>query len=376
MPRQNLDALTGLRAVAAAIIVAGHMRGTLGVPPEFLGWFQTENGVSFFFVLSGFILTYAHQGNIDSGERQRFYLARFARVWPLHVAGIVAIYLFIGSPTRLGTYDTLPFGVMNLLLLQSWVPTFPVFLSYNPVSWSLSVEAFFYALFPFIDVRKKSGMVVWVGVAMGLIVALIVLSKISGSNPFVGGSSVPNVPGFMYANPAARLLEFVVGAALGRHWIARQSSTPRSTIQVNTMQFAAVLAVLASYVLAKLVGDVVRDMGEREIGQWLRTTGVTLIPTAILIYAFAEGRGVLGVALSSRLAVYLGRISFAVYIFHQTPLHYYNFNKDLLVGLEGWVAISTYLALVLGAATFLHYVIEEPCRKRLAHRPTTSSNIQ
>lgn len=59
--KQDLPALTGLRFFAAIAIVLHHMRGTFGFPSDFLTQFPLGNGVSFFYVLSGFILTYVYR---------------------------------------------------------------------------------------------------------------------------------------------------------------------------------------------------------------------------------------------------------------------------------------------------------------------------
>ena len=110
-------------------------------------------GVSFFFVLSGFILVYTYAGR--EIDKRDFYQARFARIYPAYLfspAALVAVFLLRrienarpvlrirGAPLRPGDRS------LVLLLLQAWLPA--AALSWNAVAWSLSVEAFFYAIFP------------------------------------------------------------------------------------------------------------------------------------------------------------------------------------------------------------------------------------
>jgi peptidoglycan/LPS O-acetylase OafA/YrhL len=96
-------------------------------------------GVDFFFVLSGFVLTWSYR---PGRSRGRFYWLRFARVWPLHlVTFLLAIALIGGGPWFS--------ALLNVLLLQSWAPFSEVYGAFNTPSWTLSVEAFFYLLFPF-----------------------------------------------------------------------------------------------------------------------------------------------------------------------------------------------------------------------------------
>src|SRR5207249_11094077 len=93
----RLDTLTSLRFIAAAMIVVHHTRGCFGIPPRWGDPFPLQHGVSFFFVLSGFILTYVYPSLRLSGA-PRFWWARFARVWPAHAfAFVLALFLLPSS---------------------------------------------------------------------------------------------------------------------------------------------------------------------------------------------------------------------------------------------------------------------------------------
>lgn len=83
----KLDALTGLRFFAALGIAILHARGAMGIPAEFheLVFPTLIQGVSFFFVLSGFILTYKYPSLEDAAARRRFLWSRFSRLWPAHM---------------------------------------------------------------------------------------------------------------------------------------------------------------------------------------------------------------------------------------------------------------------------------------------------
>lgn len=85
--KTQLRALTGLRFIAAFAIVIHHSRG-LFFTPEALAPYPLDIGVSLFFVLSGFILTYVHPKLPTRHDIYRFYIARFARIWPVHLASL------------------------------------------------------------------------------------------------------------------------------------------------------------------------------------------------------------------------------------------------------------------------------------------------
>src|SRR5688500_18317145 len=93
---KKIDALTSLRFVAAALIVLHHSRGLFDFDQSLGDPFQLSQAVSFFFVLSGFILTYVYPSLGDTGAR-RFFLARVARIWPAHVAAFLLIVALVPS---------------------------------------------------------------------------------------------------------------------------------------------------------------------------------------------------------------------------------------------------------------------------------------
>src|ERR1700761_5502055 len=154
--RPQLKVLTSLRFFAAALVVLFHVQvsGTLVAGPW---WYRNFAGIGFigvncFFVLSGFILVYTYAGKPISARR--FWQARFARVYPaylfsllvtaplfFYVMRVLHLPLFAWSERHLTAAMLLTVG-----LLQAWVPQ--AALTWNPVCWSLSAEAFFYLVFP------------------------------------------------------------------------------------------------------------------------------------------------------------------------------------------------------------------------------------
>src|SRR5947209_17256968 len=86
-----LPALTGLRFLAAVCILVHHSLGSFGFPNSFSFGPGLVGAVTFFFVLSGFILAYNHPDVSAPGDWKRFWLARWARIWPAHVAVLIAL---------------------------------------------------------------------------------------------------------------------------------------------------------------------------------------------------------------------------------------------------------------------------------------------
>ncbi|MCY3003682.1 MAG: acyltransferase, partial [Planctomycetota bacterium] len=145
----SLPALTGLRFVAAFAVFVEHSREAFGIPIDGL---QMLGGVAvgFFFVLSGFILTYVYGSQLERRDVPRFWLARWARIWPLHVVCLALAMLL--QPSHHVPHDGHAWAVLasHVALLQSWSTEGDWTLALNGPAWSISVELFFYLSFPFL----------------------------------------------------------------------------------------------------------------------------------------------------------------------------------------------------------------------------------
>ncbi|MDD1606419.1 MAG: acyltransferase, partial [Methylococcaceae bacterium] len=209
---QKLDALTSLRFFAAAMIVLVHSNpvfGAMGLAESL----PLDQGVSFFFVLSGFILAYNYPVLVGEADILAFLKARIARIWPTHLAAI-ALLVVLTAHLNVGreSMSSAAFAaIANLFLFQSLIPIRKVFFAFNPVAWSISTEMFFYFAFPlliaksFFDWRFK----------LGLLAAAVVLHLW-----FVAAWDIPydsmtlksaSVEGLIYISPAVRIFEFFGG---------------------------------------------------------------------------------------------------------------------------------------------------------------------
>ena len=139
----EIRSLTGLRAVAALGVYFNHF----GTPPWFpngLHNLQTNGGfgVSFFFVLSGFVLTLTYAKS-DLNLRT-YFVKRISRILPIYWFGLSLAFVYV-------SLDSLDFGkvfLVHFLGLQSWFLDSDLGFHFNGPGWSISVEMFFYLLFP------------------------------------------------------------------------------------------------------------------------------------------------------------------------------------------------------------------------------------
>jgi peptidoglycan/LPS O-acetylase OafA/YrhL len=305
-PRIRLDTLTGLRALAAGVVFLKHATAIL--PTRTADDVAQVIGVclvvvSFFFLLSGFVLSWVWQ----PGDTARaFYRRRMARVLPNYtvtwlVGGLLTLVALQLTPGNPG--EALTSFLLGLVLLQSWVPVEGVALGINGVAWTLSCEIFFYALLPLMigPIARMSARSRWSLIALSTVtVTALPLVIRPDAGPLLGMSSAPLSTRalIVYALPIARLPEFVIGCCLA--FQIKEGWRPRISLGLAT-----VLAI-TSFVVAGVVRS----------GPSI--AAVTLIPFTLLIAAAAA------CDLSGRASPFggrwwrrLGDWSFAFYVVHQ-----------------------------------------------------------
>jgi peptidoglycan/LPS O-acetylase OafA/YrhL len=288
----RLPSLTGLRFVAAFVVFGFHVHisrlsagGGVRTATEWV-FGPGAVGVSFFFVLSGFVLTWSAR---PADTTLRFWRRRIAKIYPNHVVTALAA---TAAAVLAGTGLTAAVVVPNLLLVQAWSPDAGVFFGLNTVSWSLACEAFFYALFPLLyrGLTRLPGAALWPAVAASLAVVWLVP---------VASHLLPAAHRywFIWVFPVARLPEFLAGMLLAR--IVHSGRWPAVPL------WSVVTLTVVAY------------LGSRWLPDEFRLVAGTAVPFALLVAAAgaadAAGRRT---PWAGRWAVRLGELSFAFYLVH------------------------------------------------------------
>jgi peptidoglycan/LPS O-acetylase OafA/YrhL len=356
----KLEALTALRFFAAFHVVVFHMRIEGFLPP---GPWWYENfaavgyiGVNLFFVLSGFILVYTYAGTGVSPRR--FWQARFARIYPAYSVSLLLSAPFFFFAVR---HLEIPFlawskqhlvtaCVLTLGLLQSWFPQ--AALTWNAVCWSLSVEAFFYLVFPILLLwnreftsRKLFWVVVlWSVVSLATAVLYIVVHP-DGIDKINSGETTLLWKNVLSFNPLVRLPEFLVGVFAGRLFLSAKTR-PALAAPLVLFGIAVVLALV-------LLAD--------RIPRPLISAGFLSPSFAAIIYGLALRPG-WAKFLKARALILLGDASYSLYLLHPTVI---SLVADHLSSLH-WALRATLAFLAAVAASFAsYYFVEEPFRKLL-----------
>lgn len=345
LPR--LDSLTGLRFFAAYMVLIHHFTNFAQLP---LIWHWAgfgTTGVSFFFVLSGFVLTWSF---VPGDTAPRFYWRRFARVWPLHLLttllAIPVFYMWRGVPMDWTGV------VLSIFLLHAWVPSVSIYFAGNPASWSLSCELFFYAIHPFL-VRKTlaAGVALLAAATAVVLVALYVVADLAIDWP-------ARIAGWLlYVSPIFRVGEFLVGMAIASA-IRRGLRSPIGIIP-------AVLLLGAWFTLYYSVAPHLTATLQIVIAD-LSYPAMAVLYGLLIAAAAQRDLARRPSLLAAKPVVLLGQWSYALYLIHATIIY----GLIELIGARsysaangGWlVAVS---ALSIGAAAALYYGIEHPLEARL-----------
>jgi peptidoglycan/LPS O-acetylase OafA/YrhL len=354
--RGGLHALTGIRFFAAIWVVAFHFGAAFTarahMPHPVTVFLEHGNlGVALFFMLSGFILYYTYQDNLQSSrDLYKFFVARVARLYPVYLLAIViAIPLHMRLPNN--------FEFLIFPMLQSWVPPVsPIGYSWIVQAWTLSVEAFFYCCFPvfLILFRRK-----WPSSFLWLLAAVLFVANVALRVPLFHPLADSTWLTSHIILPVLSLPEFLLGMVLGALFLRKQNTHADSPTN-DWITAAGVLACCA--LISAGVGDTLISLAAVGCFSWA-------------IYRLADGRGWLTNLLSSRAMLLLGGASYTVYLLQAlireaTRRIFTHFH----LGLDA--VFSPIILICLSCLIFLFY--EEPLRdviRKLLLRGTTSPKV-
>ncbi len=345
-PLGRLHGLTALRFGAAAVVLLHHSIG----PNRPVGIRLGFVGVTFFFVLSGFVLAWSYR---DGTRTVDFWRNRVARIVPLTwvtltVAAFVPLALHVSGTSLAAAYS----------FTQAWFfNDNQIVVGVHDVSWTLSAEMFFYALFPFlVVVLRGRGRAVLAGTAL-----------LAWLGQAAAGIALPHLTGYSYRLtynfPPYRLAEFVVGIALAELW--RSSWRPRWSPRWSGA--AAALGIFA----------VVALDGIHPLQRYQASTMAVPVIVALLLWSVAAEHDEIDRWARHRVLVRLGEWSFALYLVHTLVIRVISWG----LGAQGpgylpaiWVVVAVAVSQMLAAAAC--ELIEKPAERRLrAPRRTLTTAV-
>ncbi len=328
-------------------------------------------GVSLFFVLSGFVLVYTYaERRIDLAE---FWRARFARIYPAYlfsllvtIPGFLYVLFYMPLPPELGwilwfkEHLVLTF-VSVVTLTQAWMPR--VALGCNSVAWSLSVEAFFYAVFPFLlTPLKKFGngrLLAMVGVSwIGILLATSAYLYFAPDGIAVVTPEMNDLfwLNFLKFNPLLRLPEFLVGMCTGLLYVRK----PRHHNWAMAM-------IVAGFALVGLGAAV-------DIPYPLLHDGLLAPAFAMIVFGLAHEPKPLRF-LSHWFIQLLGESSYSFYLIHSLMIAAI-FRPNNVLTDWGWGPHILCLSAAILASIGIFKSIEQPARKKLRSKSPLRTQLK
>lgn len=348
----RLEQLTFIRFIAAIAVVIHHF-GLKVFPfstPILHELFkQGDLGVSFFFFLSGFVMIIAYQ-NKKKINALNYLKNRFARIYPVFF--LAAILLFVNKILSADGYMNFKGFLLHLSMLHAWIPGYQ--LSYNIASWTLSVELFFYIIFPILfnafyskkHLDLKKTLTIIFGTWLVTQIILVVL-KPNFLFDFQGSSFLYNEVLRLF--PLMHLNQFLVGNIFGLLFLKYGVNAVKN----YDFQIIALTVLLLIILLF--------NPGFNLFG------GLILIVFAPLVYLMACNNGMLTKMGNYKALVFLGEISYGIYIL-QYPVHYlcnYFFTKLGLDAINEGFKFTVMLVVLILFSAFSYLYIEKPMRDKI-----------
>ena len=335
--------MTFTRFIAAISIVVFHY-GRNVFPFDMDGikflFRQANVGVSYFFILSGFIMVIAY-GNRGKIEYVDYLKRRFARIYPVYFLAIAALFTYLYIFNRPIDYLGL---FLNITMIQSWFPGYA--LSFNSPGWSLAVELFFYLSFPLLFNRfyktyalKKTAL----GIVIIFIISQALLHIFLNSEFYEGYPSKSH--DFIYYFPVMHFSEFLIGNLTGLIFI--------KGIKEKNYDWAIVGLIVLFGMLLKFNPNVNLHNG---------MLAIVLVPLIILI---SSNNGGLTNFFSGKVFVFLGEISYGIYIL-QKPVYVWvsGIMSYLKIESSTLVFYISLVTLIICSAISYTY-IEVPIRNKI-----------
>lgn len=323
----KLHGLTIFRFVSAFYVFLFHCN--IRFPIDAPAWIERfirngAIGMTFFFVLSGFVMAWSSR----HGLRKDYIKARILRIYPAYIfMGILTIpFLFeISTKEALSSVFLFTFG------LQAWIPqTFPIW-NFGG-SWSVSVEIFFYFIFPIIFPLVLSKPIRCLSISI-LISALII--------PIAMTFNDSNLFPSYYMIPIYRLPEFISGIAISvllfkNRWIPNK----KILLTLSTLAIFAIIFI-----------------STKNNDAFLRKNIVTLPMTLIIIYSLSVSNIAKNVFTS--IFIYLGKISYSFYLMQLPIMMFFDRYKHLFNNYDTYLLWIVAAIINLGMSIISYHFIEE-----------------
>jgi peptidoglycan/LPS O-acetylase OafA/YrhL len=354
----QLDGLRGAAIVGVLLFHGGHLEG---------GYL----GVDLFFVLSGYLITSLLLAECRSTGRiglGAFWARRARRLLPalaLMLLGVAVYAATLAQPSELHQirFDALATiaYVANWRFVFEHFSYWSLFTAPSPLAhtWSLAIEEQFYIVWPLVvalvarlsvrrGVRTMANRIMVLSIALALASGTwaVILYRIAGANRVYYGTDTRS---------AAILLGAALAAFLAVHGPV---ASRRGRIALEGAGVVGALGLVVAWLRLPGPSPVLYQGG---------LFACSVAAVAVIASTTLAGGGLLSVLLRARPLVWLGKISYGVYLYHW-PIFLW---LDRATGLQGWTLFAVQITVTLAAAITSFFVVERPIMEGTFHWPTS-----
>ncbi len=349
--------IDGLRAIAVSAVLLFHL-GVKWIPGGFLG-------VDLFFVISGYVITRLILDSIESInglDLREFYWARVRRLYPGLIAvviGTLVISASVAPDSIKRIFSDMPFvltGTNNWHLVslhQDYFATSgrPPLLQHT---WSLAVEAQFYAVWPFVlyFIWRKYG-------KKSVARAALLIALLSGVSLFLFSLRVESTNSgrisHIYFGSDTHSLGLFLGSALAVSWIPRNLTaeiSQRAQDFIDGIGMFGLFGLLTSFLFINESNAAMYRAAFPLAGVFGCATIISLVHPAS---RFAP-------ILSSKVLLWIGRRSYGIYLWHWVVFQVTRPSVDLAAGSAIALDLARILLVLALADISLRY-LEVPIRR-------------
>lgn len=395
--KHYLSALTGLRGLAALLILANH--GAIWITPNApppvsapLIAVLTSLGMSVFFVLSGFVIHYNYadkfQGAFGPAART-FAAARFSRLYPLYFCGLVLALFTSGYIWKIPADPEYAAGILPYLAcVQSWffftLHGYRIIDFLFPLSWAVSTELFLYLLYPAIArAMSRASRPATAFFALTAVCALsfLIMAWVQAQSPWWLLWAAARFPEAANANanffhhfhqwavylaPYARIPEFIQGALAAQLLLTLQNRPP-SALARMTGRLLLYVSLIALAVLSVAVANY-----DNVTLQMLRQNTLFAPALAAIMFCLSRYESLPARLMRARPLLFLGEISLALYLVQTWSLRFFTSENPAPIAEPTLIAWVGRYGLSLAASVVLAWMasrlIEIPARNALRRR--------
>lgn len=336
----QINALTATRAVAAIMVFIHHFGREIFPFNRFPSVFTSGNlAVSYFFILSGFVLYISYNNKEFSyGD---YIKKRIGRIVPVYEVALILTIIFVVCfrNYNLFTLESVKEMSYSAFFVQAFIPSYPMIL--NGPGWTISVEMFFYLLFPLMLLFQKKSIRLFIGMTL----VVFVLSQYFHLKYFPQRYSLPDsIIDTVFFNPVFHLSQFFSGMIGGYLFNKIKNTAPK--LKLLPLGLFIVIILLIAYRPEKLSYHV----------------GLIAPLFLLLIMSIAVNDTK---TLNFRPLVYLGEISYGIYILQYPVCTYLDTMNLSHFHIPRQYFFWFSLSALIGVASASYYFMELPLRKKI-----------